>query len=146
MKRSFARLSLLVGLALLVAVCLLTLAGPALAGIPPLWGAHEFNSRSVSSAVLPDGSAALQVVSGDPLAGGNLLLSGVGELDGAWSLSNPDTVWKGICAGVVKGRQVRATMTGTGSGDYVDYSISFIATTAAGPSPLIMKGSYWLTD
>jgi hypothetical protein len=37
-------------------------------------------------------------------------------------------------------------MTGTGSGAYVNHSISFIAVTAGGPSPLIMKGSYKLTD
>jgi hypothetical protein len=145
MKWSFARLSLSAVPALLVALCLLTLAGPALAGSPPLWGAHEFNSRSVS-AVLYDDSATLQVVSGDPLASGTLELSGAAELDGTWSLSNPDTVWSGTWEGVFRGSQLRATFTGTGSGDHAAYSISFIAITAGGPSPLIMKGSYGLTD
>lgn len=144
MKWSTARLSLLAVLALLLALCLLALSGPALAASPP-WGAHEFNSRSVSSVVLDD-SATLQVVSGDPLASGVMLLTGLNELDGTWSLTNADTVWSGTWAGEVKGRHVRATFTGTGSGDHADYSISFTATTAAGPSPLIMKGSYGLTD
>jgi hypothetical protein len=37
-------------------------------------------------------------------------------------------------------------MTGTGSGAYVNQSISFIAVTAAGPSALIMKCSRGSTD
>jgi hypothetical protein len=146
MKRSFARLSLPAVLALLVALCLLALAGPALAGSPPLWGAHEFNSRSVSYTDLDDGSTTLQVVSHDPLASGTMLLWFDGDFYGRWSLTNPETVWSGTWVGVIKSAQVRATMTGTGSGAYSDHSIDFIAVTASGKSPLVMKGSYGATD
>jgi hypothetical protein len=86
MKRSFARLSLAAVLALLVALCLLALAGPALAGSPPLWGAHQFNSRTASYVDLPNGSTTAQVVSHDPWASGNLLLWFDGDSYGRWSL------------------------------------------------------------
>jgi hypothetical protein len=149
MKRPITRLSLLAVLALLLALCLLTVAGPALAGgNPPLWGAHQFNSRTVSFSGDPGVSMAALVVSDDPWASGTLLLWWEGESNGHWSLSNAagTGTWTGTWVGVPNGAQTRVTVTGTGSGDYVNYSIEIIGHTAPGRSPLIMKGSYFLTD
>ncbi len=143
MKRRISRLVLLIAPALLVTMCLLALAGPALAGDQVLWRVHEFNSRTVSYGDGPDGSVAAQVVSSDPWAGGTLLFWWVGDSDGVWSLSNADGSWAGTWTGVLGKAQSTLTVTGTGSGDYAGYSIKIIGHTASGRSPLIMKGSYW---
>lgn len=142
MKRPSTRLSLLAVLALLLSVCLLTLAGPALAGSPALWGAHEFNSRSVSFEMLSYTLATAQIASDDPWASGTLMFWWDGDLNGYWSLSNPDTggTWTGTWVGVARGAQVRATLPGMGSGAYAGHSIDILAITASGLSPVIMKG------
>jgi hypothetical protein len=104
MKRSLERLSLLAGLALLVALCLLTVAGPALAGSPfdgtppgSQWGGHEVNAKAyVTYAEFIDpapygeylrfriiaddarvtGTQEAWVTEFAPTAGGNILVSG----------------------------------------------------------------------
>jgi hypothetical protein len=149
MKRPIARLAVPVVLALLLTLCLLTVAGPALAADnPSLWGAHQFNSRSVSFGDGPGGSAAALLVSNDPWASGTLLIWWDGEHNGHWSLSSPagTGTWAGTWVGVPSAAQTRVTITGTGSGDYAGYRIEIIGHTASGRSPLILKGSYWLTD
>jgi len=157
MKRSFARLSLLAVLALLVALCLLTLAGPALAGSPfqsnpPLWGAHGFNCQIRLSYVdAPLGAGAYAFVkSDDAWTRGTLLLwwdSGApGEFAyewGHWTLSNDSGTWAGAFKIVHVMAQTTATITGTGSVDYAGYTIEAIAHAGWGRSPTVMKGSYW---
>lgn len=113
MRRSIARLSLMVVLALLLALCLLAMAGPALAGSPfegnpPLWGGHDFNAKMYVVGDGPESSAECLSVSSDPRASGTLLLWFDGDwvdigdhahVYGHWSLSNPATGGTGQATG-----------------------------------------------
>jgi hypothetical protein len=158
MRRSFARLSLLAGLAMLIVLCLLTLAGPALAGspfqdTPPLWQAHGFNSLvRLSYGDAPHGADAWAILpSNDPWIRGTLLMwweSGApGQAAyewGHWTLSNEGGTWAGAFTITRVKAQTTATIRGTGSGDlYGGYTIKAIAHAGWGKSPTVMKGSYW---
>lgn len=169
MKRPIAGLSLMAVLALMLALCLLAMAGPALAGSPfegnpPLWGGHDFNAKMYLVGDGPEGSVECLSVSSDPWASGTLLLWFDGDwvdigdhahVYGHWSLSNPVTggTWAGnweaihsVASAVERPYQNTAVITGTGSHAYAGYSIAVTSHTASGQSPFIMKGSYWLSD
>ncbi len=155
MRRKHGILAVLV-FALLLGLLLAT-AGPALAGspfpsTPPLWGAHGFNCQIRLSYVgAPEGADAYAFVkSDDAWTRGTLLLwweSGEpGEYAyeyGRWSLSNDKGAWTGTFAIVRVMARSTATVTGTGSGDYADYTIEAITHAGWGKSPTVMKGSYW---
>ena len=67
------RLSLATLLALLLALCLLATAGPALAAYPPQWGAHEINGRFT---YVSENEVAItfQCVASDPRVSGDLVV------------------------------------------------------------------------
>ncbi len=156
------RLSLLAALALLLALCLLATAGPALAANPPQWGAHEVNGKFYYVSDNGVDLFTFQSVASDPRVSGVLVVTienwwdtpdGRGHSSGTYDLTNSGGSWHCPHWESVYKRAVGVEKPGWafispadafGSGDYEGLVYRSGNHTAAGNSPYISKG--WIFE
>lgn len=159
------RLSLLAALALLLALCVLATAGPALAGNPfggnppgSQWGGHEINGKFY---FVSDNGAdvyTFQCVASDPRVSGVIVVTveewwdtpdGLGHASGYYDLTNEGgswhcPYWQAVySAGITVDKPTQQLVLQTdafGSDGYDGLVFRSSSHTAAGKSPFIIKG------
>ena len=156
------RLSLLAALALLLAVCLLATAGPALAGNPPQWGGHEINGKFYYVSDNGAGVFTFLSTASDSRVSGNLVVTvedlwdtpdGLGHSSGTYDLTNSSGSWHCPYWEAVYHRGTTVEKPGWqfvfpadafGSDDHAGLVYRSGNHTAAGKSPYITKG--WIFE